>query len=147
MTVIRKTPARKAPATVPSDEPLVPVKRVRKQGTTAKPATPEASSRKLSGTLIPVQPEPSNPPSDLRTRLSKAFSRPLDKKLKKATLILDSFTFPKAEYAQLSQLKKRLIEQGVPVKKNQLVRAGLILLAALDDSNLKSIVAKVPPLD
>lgn len=80
----------------------------------------------------------------MRKRLSKAFSRPLDKKLKKETLVRDRFTFPEAEYAQLALMKKRLSNQEISVKKSQLVRAGLILLSALDDDNLKAIVQKLP---
>ena len=153
MTVARKPATRKTPASTvsfadkaPSSLSHTPVAEGKKQAAPEKPARPLPKAQSASP-LIPATPEASSTSSDMRTRLSKAFSRPLDKKLKKATLIRDSFTFPKGEYAQLSLLKKRLAEQGSAVKKSELIRAGLILLSALDDNNLKAILAKVPTLD
>jgi hypothetical protein len=58
----------------------------------------------------------------------------------------DSFTMPKAEYAQFYVLKDRLIKLGQPVKKSELLRAGLMLLSALTDANLKAAMSKVPAI-
>lgn len=89
-------------------------------------------------------PESSAPPARKRKRLSKAFPRPLDKKLKKNSVVKDSFSFPAVEHEHLVMLKKRLLSEGVEVKKSELVRAGLVLLASLDADDLKSLLAKVP---
>lgn len=98
-----------------------------------------------SSPLVPVAPETRSPDANTRKRLSKAFSRPLDKKLKKETLVRERFTIPEAEYVQFARLKKRLLNQEIAVKKSELLRAGLILLSALDDEKLKDALTKVHP--
>jgi hypothetical protein len=69
-----------------------------------------------------------------------------DKKHKpeKVKMERDSFTMPKDEYAQLSQLKSRLTAMGHPVKKSELLRAGIKLLANMSDVALKSTMAEIP---
>lgn len=99
----------------------------------------------VKGHNVVLAPEIQAPPAEMRTRLSKAFSRPLDKQLKKVRLVRDRITFPEIEYEQLIVLKKRLSDQKFMVKKSQLVRAGLMLLALLDDDELKKTLVKVPP--
>ena len=95
-------------------------------------------------TLVPGAPEAKKIGSSKRKRLSKAFSRPLDKKIKKAMLVRDRFVFPEGEYVQLAEMKKRLSEQGMHVKKSELLRAGFMLLSALDEDALKDFLLKVP---
>jgi hypothetical protein len=97
--------------------------------------------------LVAQAPEAKKAGAGKRQRLSKAFSRPLEKKLRKAKLMRERFTLPEIEYAQLAVLKKRLAERGASVKKSELVRAGLVLIAALDDDALQALLAKVPPVD
>jgi len=58
----------------------------------------------------------------------------------------DGIENAKVEYAALTALKKRLADLGVKVKKSEIVRAGLALVAVLDDENLQALRAKVPPL-
>ena len=58
----------------------------------------------------------------------------------------DSFTMPKAEYAQLYVLKERLIKLGQPSKKSELLRAGIMQLTAMTDAALKAAMAKVPAI-
>lgn len=65
---------------------------------------------------------------------------------KKAKLVRDSFTIPKAEYAVIGDLKERALGLGVSVKKSELLRAGLKLLQQLDDATLKAALAAVPAL-
>jgi hypothetical protein len=68
------------------------------------------------------------------------------KKAKKAKLVRDSFTIPKAEFAVIDQLKTRCIALGQPIKKSELLRAGIKLLAALSDGDLQAAVSQVPAL-
>ena len=56
----------------------------------------------------------------------------------------DSFTMPKDEYAQLGLLKARLTAMGQPAKKSELLRAGIMLLAMMTDSTLKTTMVKIP---
>ena len=58
----------------------------------------------------------------------------------------DSFTMPKTEYAQFAVLKDRLVKLGQPAKKSELLRAGIMQLAAMTDAALKAAMAKVPTI-
>jgi hypothetical protein len=58
----------------------------------------------------------------------------------------DSFTMPKTEYAQFSVLKDRLVKLGQPAKKSELLRAGIMQLAAMTDAALKAAMTKVPTI-
>ena len=64
-------------------------------------------------------------------------------KAKKPKLVRDSFAMPQAEYARIGELKKRLAAMDAAAKKNELLRAGLALLAAMGDAELKAVVGKV----
>jgi len=78
-----------------------------------------------------------------RKRLAKVFKRPLDKTLRSVSLVREKFSIPEGEYEQLLEMKQRLSDLGLPVKKSELVRAGLLMLAVLDESELKETVLKV----
>ena len=101
-------------------------------------ASPAIEDVEITPPLQPSSPELKKNLSGKRQRLSKIFSRPLDKKLRKKSEVRERSTFPASEHAQLLSLKKQLLEQGLIVKKSELVRAGLMLLAALDAENLKA---------
>ena len=110
----------------------------------ASKAAPDATFPSTPGTATPspiAGPQEQAPP--LRRRLSKAFSRPLDKILRKQTLVRDRFTIPEKEYEQLKIMKRRLADQGLEVKKSELVRAGLKLLSEQDDQSLKQALSRV----
>lgn len=64
----------------------------------------------------------------------------------KEKMVRDSFTFPEVEHKRLVELKKRVIALGIEVKKGELIRAGLDLLAALDNQKLLKAVAGVEKL-
>ncbi len=65
-------------------------------------------------------------------------------KAQKVKMERDSFTMPKAEYAQLALLKARLAALGQPTKKSELLRAGIKQLVAMSDNTLKMTLAKIP---
>lgn len=64
-------------------------------------------------------------------------------KPKKSKLVRDSYAMPDAEYARIGELKKRLGGLGVEIKKSELLRAGLLLLVALSDDELKAVAGRV----
>jgi hypothetical protein len=72
----------------------------------------------------------------------------LDKALKpvKAKLVRDSFTIPKDEYQVLADLKARMTQLMQPVKKSELLRAGLKALAAMQDAAIKKALQAVPSI-
>lgn len=59
-----------------------------------------------------------------------------EKKPKKVKMIRDSFTMPENDYSLISTLKQRCLDAGVPVKKSELLRAGLIALSRLNGVSL-----------
>ena len=67
-------------------------------------------------------------------------------KVKKPKLVRDSFTIPKAEYGAIEALKQRSVKMGLSPKKSELLRAGLMLLASLDDAGLSKALAAVPTI-
>ena len=67
-------------------------------------------------------------------------------KSKKPKLVRDSFTIPKDEYAVLDTLKDRATALAHPVKKSELLRAGLKVLAGLSDSALRNALQAVPSI-
>ncbi len=67
-------------------------------------------------------------------------------KPEKVKVVRDSFTIPKSEYAAIAELKKRALAQGSEVKKSELLRAGLMLLAAASDAAFGKALAQVPTL-
>lgn len=64
----------------------------------------------------------------------------------KIKMVRDSFIFPETEHKRLVEMKKRLIALGMEVKKGELVRAGLEMLASLDNLQLAKAVADVEKL-
>lgn len=69
-----------------------------------------------------------------------------DVKVKKPKLVRDSFTIPKDEYAVIETLKQRAATLAQPVKKSELLRAGLKVLAGLSDSALRNALQAVPSI-
>lgn len=65
------------------------------------------------------------------------------RRAQKIKMVRDSFTFPESEHKRLVEMKKRLIALGAEVKKGELVRAGLALLAKLDDKQLIQAAAGI----
>ena len=73
----------------------------------------------------------------------KAAKETKDPKPRKPKLVRDSFTFPQADYALFAALKKRALHAGSEVKKSELLRAGLAMLAALPAGELIAAIARV----
>ncbi|CAB3762304.1 hypothetical protein [Paraburkholderia solisilvae] len=66
------------------------------------------------------------------------------RRAKKDKVVRDSFTMPKSDYEKIAELKQRCLDAGVSVKKSELLRAGLALLAAVPP---KRLIAAVSALD
>lgn len=67
-------------------------------------------------------------------------------KAKKPKMVRDSLTIPKLEYAVLEVLKQRATKLANPVKKTELIRAGIKAIAALSDSAFLAAIKAVPSL-
>jgi hypothetical protein len=51
--------------------------------------------------------------------------------------VRDSFTMPQNEYAKIAEIKEICLKTKMHVKKSEVLRAGLVLLAALDQGQMK----------
>ncbi len=67
-------------------------------------------------------------------------------KAKKPKLVRDSFTIPKTEFAVLEELKQRAAKLARPVKKSELIRAGIKALAGLSNAAFLTAVNQVPTI-
>jgi hypothetical protein len=65
---------------------------------------------------------------------------------RKPKLVRDSFTIPKSEYELLAALKTRSVKLNQPMKKSELLRAGIALLTELSDDAFLAVTKKVPAL-
>jgi hypothetical protein len=64
----------------------------------------------------------------------------------KAKLIRDSFTMPQADFELIDMLKQRALDFRHSVKKSELLRAGLQVLAALPHAQLQAALERITPL-
>lgn len=64
-------------------------------------------------------------------------------KLARPKLIRDSFTMPEFDYVRIKALKTRLLNNGVETKKSEILRAGLLALEGLSDSQLQKVLSQV----
>ena len=64
----------------------------------------------------------------------------------KHKLVRDSFTIPKAEYTVLEALKSRAAKLARPVKKSELLRAGISALDGMSDKAFLAALNGVPSL-
>ncbi len=67
-------------------------------------------------------------------------------KAKKPKLVRDSFTIPKPEYLVLDELKLRALQLQHPIKKGELLRAGIKALASMADDAFLVAVQAVPTI-
>lgn len=75
-----------------------------------------------------------------------AKTQPADVAKPKVKLVRDSFTMPKAEYAAIDALKQRALSLAHPVKKSELLRAGIGALTAMSDVAFLAAVKVIPSL-
>jgi hypothetical protein len=94
----------------------------------------------LADALVKAQAIKYDQPKVMKQEVAKA-AKPA--KAKKVKLVRDSYAMPDAEYAQIGVLKKRLSGLGNDVKKSELLRGGIALLAALNDAELKAVMGRV----
>ncbi|MEQ1534470.1 MAG: hypothetical protein ABL923_01205 [Burkholderiaceae bacterium] len=141
MTTSAKTPSKAPTKTLPKATSNAATK------STVKPATKAVS--KSIATASKVAPKKVND----NTGVTKITPLPVAKKLtekpikaKKIKLVRDSFTIPKPEYLILDNLKLRAADLKHPVKKSELLRAGIKALAAMTDAQLLLALKAVPML-
>lgn len=108
-----------------------------------KPAARPSASRKPAAQAGPAKAAQAKPALPAAARPDKG-----DKadKPRKAKLVRDSFTIPKSEYTVLEELKLRAANLGRPAKKSEVLRAGVMALAAMGDAAFLASVTGVPAI-
>jgi uncharacterized membrane protein len=117
-------PAKAKPA--PTKPTPAPVSAAAKRKAPATPAPTSAKAKPATTTKPAQPPEPAKAP--------------------KEKLVRDGFTFPANEYARIGELKRRAMTLGVDTKKSEIVRAGLVKIAALADAEFLAALAGIPKM-
>lgn len=118
----------------------------------AKPAAPSATKsakavKSTNGLKAVKSAQPSVKPAPAAQKaVTVAPAAAKAEKPKKAKLVRDSFTIPKTEYLVLDELKLRANKLLNPVKKSELLRAGIKALSAMTDSALLAALKQVPAI-
>ena len=157
-------PATTAPTSTPAAVPAVPakttaIKKPARQAAakpaakTSKAATAAAPKALAAKKAVTSAPKKANAVTAKRAAETKSSDKPAAKpvavktpKSKKPKMVRDSFTIPKPEYDVLDVLKLRAAKLGNPVKKTELIRAGVKAIAALSDAAFKQALLAVPSL-
>ena len=144
MTTATTTPS---PIITPAAEP---VKAAKPTNPVTAPKAPKASKAAKPAKKAAAEKAPASKPATA-TKPAKAAAavkptKATEPKGKKPKLVRGSFTIPKDEYAVLDTLKDRATALAHPVKKSELLRAGLKVLAGLSDSALRSALQAVPSI-
>jgi hypothetical protein len=141
------TPAKTASKTASKKAPKASTKSITKpaQKTIAKPASKAHATVAKSVRPMEKIAMPAETPKVTSKPAAKTLStKPI--KAKKIKLVRDSFTIPKPEYLILDNLKLRAADLKHPVKKSELLRAGIKALAAMTDAHLYLALKEVPAL-
>jgi hypothetical protein len=109
-----------------------------------KKAAPEKAASKKSTAAESKTPKAKPAAAPAPAAVQKEAKDEKARRAKKDKVVRDSFTMPKSDYAKIAELKQRCLEAGVSVKKSELLRAGLALLAA---APVKRLLAAVSELD
>lgn len=112
-----------------------------------KPATKPAKKDAVkSVTSSKKSPSGATAPASRAASSSSTPTGNKEGKAKKPKLVRDSFTIPKDEYAAIETLKQRCAALAQPVKKSELLRAGLKVLTGMSDAALRKAVQAVPSI-
>lgn len=129
-------PAEKPAATTTAGKPPVARKR------SAVDETVDKHQKELADALVQAQAIKYDKSKHIKPAAKAAKPAKAEKpvKAKKQKLVRDSFAMPEGEYALIGELKKRLAGE---YKKSELLRAGVIVLAALNDTELKAVMSHI----
>jgi len=132
MPVAKTNPAVKTakavtvPARTARPAPRKPVTRVAKPSSAKAPARKSAAAKSAVAKPVAATVAEVKPP--------------------KIKLVRDSFTIPRTEYETLDALKARLVKLARPAKKSEVLRAGIAVLASLNDNALCAALDAVPAI-
>jgi hypothetical protein len=135
---VKRVPSQKTVAKPPAKRPKTAVVSVPAKSVAAPAKQASTSKRGITPALAPAP-----TPAAKRAVVLDAPKEPAKVKTK---LVRDSFTMPKVEYATLDVLKHRAITLTQPVKKSELLRAGVKALSAMSDKAFLAALKAVPTI-
>jgi hypothetical protein len=143
MTTYTKTPSKTPSKAIPDSASNAGIKMVAKPAkkTTSKPAVAASKAAAVATKVITKSAVMKTPSAPVAKEL---IEKPI--KAKKIKLVRDSFTIPKPEYLIIDNLKLRAADLKHPVKKSELLRAGIKALAAMTDAQFLVTLKAVPML-
>ena len=147
--VVAKNPAPSATTSVTPTAPVVATKTARRAPRVVKPTDVVAKPLVPAKKLVETAPKATDNAAAPVKTAAKANPQPkakADKPAKKPKLVRDSFTIPKAEYSVIDDLKQRAGKLSSPVKKSELLRAGIKALAAMSDTAFLTALKLVPAI-
>lgn len=97
----------------------------------------------LADALVKAQAIKYDQPKVMKQEAAKPKKAEKPAKPRKVKLVRDSYAMPEAEYAKIGEIKKRLATLGAEAKKSEVLRGGVAVLAALNDAELKAVMARV----
>lgn len=106
--------------------------------------TKPKAAKKAAGTKKVVAKKAVKPAKAAAKSAVKAAAIPSGKKAKKdhkVKVVRDSFTMPQIEYQKIAEIKAASLKAGLPVKKSEVLRAGLQALAALTPAQMQRALA------
>lgn len=108
----------------------------------SRQAKPQPSKKADAATKTnPTKTAKAKPAAAKRASPTSAASKPAHPV--KAKRIRGSFSMPEADYALIPQLKAASKAAGRPVKKNELLRAGLHALQAMPEATLQAALSAI----
>jgi hypothetical protein len=144
---VAKTAAAKPAVKKPVAKPAAPKVAVKPAPKTAAKPAAKAAAPKTAPKVAPKVAPKAAPKAVAKPKVAAKPAAPEVKaKAPKEKLVRDSFTMPEAEYAVLGQVKKTALKAGFEVKKSELLRVGVALIAQIDLATLKKVLASLPQL-
>jgi hypothetical protein len=130
------------PAAKPTTKPAKPAAKTGKPAAQAE--QPAAKAPKAAQTQRQPAEKVVKAVRDVKAASPKDGKEEKARRARKDKVVRDSFTMPKSDYVKIAELKQRCLDAGVSVKKSELLRAGLALLA---QAQPKRLIAAVSALD
>ena len=95
-----------------------------------KKTSPRSAAGKVAAKAVPAAKNPMPNQTEKKDKQNKI------------KMVRDSFSLTESDYANLIDMKKKCVAAGVPVKKSELLRVGLMGLVKLSNASLIAAVKK-----
>ena len=110
----------------------------------AKPVLRKSPARKTAPVKT-VAKKPASTALSATVSKTKKNTKKSAKDSVKIKVVRDSFSMPENEYAKIAELKKLALKNGSKAKKNELLRAGLLLLSKMSATQLETVLSSLAP--